>query len=127
MRKGFTLLELIIVIIIIGILGALGFVQYARVVERARTAEAKSIIGQIRSAQEAYKLEYGSYSATLDNLAVYAPTGCTTTHYFWYGTINAIGGARRCTASGKPPDGALAYNITINYTSGEWGGTQGYY
>ena len=127
MRKGFTLLELIIVIIIIGILGALGFVQYGRVVERGRTAEAKSIIGQLRSAQEAYRLEYGNYSATLANLVIDAPTGCTTTHYFWYGTLNNIGGAQRCTGSGKTPNGTLAYNITINYTSGVWGGTAGYY
>lgn len=47
MKKGFTLLELIIVIIIIGILATLGLTQYARMVERGRGAEARQLLGNI--------------------------------------------------------------------------------
>ena len=131
MRKGFTLLELIIVIIIIGILGALGFVQYARVVERARTAEAKSLLGNIRSAEEAYRLEYGNYTATLSNLAVGVSTTCTITHYFSFsstGGTTGAGTATRCTADGKNPNfTATAYTIAIDYINAVWSGTAGYY
>ena len=130
MRKGFTLLELIIVIIIIGILGALGFVQYGRVVERGRTAEAKVVLGQIRSSQEAYRAEYGNYTQTLDNLAVGAPTACTPTHYFTFsssGGASGIGTATRCTTGGKTPPGPTNYNVTLDYMSGGWSGTTGYY
>ena len=64
MKKGFTLLELIVVVIIVGVLGSLGFAQYTKVVEKSRTAEAKAILGALRSAQEAYRLQYGGYTAT---------------------------------------------------------------
>jgi type IV pilus assembly protein PilE len=128
MKKGFTLLELIVVIIIIGILATLGFTQYTRVVEKGRTAEAKALLGQMRTAQEAYKQEYGSYTLMLARLAVEVPTNCTPTHYFRYSTTTMLGTATRCTADGKTPNfTGTAYTITLNYADGTWGGTVGYY
>jgi prepilin-type N-terminal cleavage/methylation domain-containing protein len=129
MRKGFTLLELIVVIMIIGVLGSLGFTQYTRVVERGRSAEAKIILGQIRSAQEAYKLENGGYTTAMGDLAVETPTACISTHYFTYSVAVAdIGIATRCiNNNGKPPNGPAAYGVTLRYASGVWSGSTGYY
>ncbi len=128
MKKGFTLLELIIVIIIIGVLATLGFTQYTRVIERGRTAEAKALLGQMRTAQEAYRQEYGAYTATIGNLSVEVPTACVSTHYFSYSTTAVLGTATRCgVGTGKTPGSATAYNITLNYATGVWGGTAGYY
>ena len=127
-KKGFTLLELIVVIIIIGILATLGFTQYTKVIERGRTAEAKALLGQMRTAQEAYKLENGAYTATIGNLSVEVPTACVATHYFSYSTDATTGTATRCgTGTGKTPGSATAYTITLNYATGVWGGTAGYY
>jgi len=129
MNRGFTLLELIVVIIIIGILGTLGFTQYARVVEKGRTAEAKVLLGQIRSSQEAYRLEGGAYTTVIGNLAVETPTTCTTTHYFRYSITGTTGIATRCTASGKTPNQSTTtpYTIVLTYASGTWSGSAGYY
>jgi len=133
MKKGFTLLELIVVIIIIGILATLGFTQYTKVIEKGRTAEAKAILGQMRTAQEAYKQENGAYTATIGNLAVEAPTACVATHYFSYAVPAAAAAtftvrATRCgTGTGKTPGCGTAYTITLNEV-GTWGGnTAGYY
>lgn len=128
MGKGFTLLELIIVIIIIGILGSMGFVQYTRVVERGRTAEAKVILGQLRLHEEGYRQEFATYTATLGNLSIDIPGSCTSSHYFQYSaSVTGAGTALRCTANGKSPNASSAYAITINFTTGAWGGSAGYF
>lgn len=127
MKRGFTLLELVIVIIIIGVLATLGFTQYTKVVEKGRTAEAKTILGQLRTAEVVYYQENGAYTATMANLVVDAPTACTTTHYFRYAcAASGTCTATRCTAGGKTPNGALAYTISVTI-AGVWGGTAGYY
>jgi len=127
MRKGFTLLELIIVIIIIGILATLGFTQYTKMVEKGRTAEAKTILGQLRSAEAANFLERNAY-ATVANLPIEAPAACVGTHYFSYACAAATGTciATRCIAGGKAPNSTVAYIITVTQ-AGVWGGTPGYF
>ena len=123
MNKGFTLLELIVVIIILGILATLGFTQYGKTIEKSRTAEAKAILGTIRTAQVGRHLEYGAYT-TLANLPVDAPTACDTAHYFTYGTEATAGlsTATRCTTGGKSPDASSACTVTVSI-AGAWGGT----
>jgi len=128
-RQGFTLLELIVVIIIIGILATLGFSQYAKMIEKGRSAESKIILGQVRTAQEAYNLEYVAYATDISLLAVSAPpTSCAqSTHYFSYAVSNTTATATRCTVSGKTPVGPAAYTLTLTYSTAAWGGTAGYY
>ncbi|MDD5155263.1 MAG: prepilin-type N-terminal cleavage/methylation domain-containing protein [Candidatus Omnitrophica bacterium] len=134
MKRSFTLLELIVVIVILGILATLGFTQYTKVVERGRTAEAKAILGQLRTAQMAYKLTYGDYTDAIANLAVNVPTSCTSTHYFYYGgyyVSTACGGevyayAKRCTANGKTPNGPSEYTMRLCLDAGTWNSDAGY-
>ena len=127
--RGFTLIELVVVIIIVGILAAMGFTQYTKMVEKGRTAEAKSVLGSLRTVQRARYLEVGSYTNVISNLPVEAPTACTATHYYSY-TCNNAGQctANRCTAGGKTPNAAAAaaHSITLSI-DGVWGGTAGYF
>lgn len=127
MRKGFTLLELIIVIIIIGVLATLGFTQYTKVMEKGRAAEARAVLGTLRTAQNAYFQEYGAYTATIADTGVDAPAACATTHYFSYSCVLGTGTcqADRCAAGGKTPNVAVTYNKTLTQ-AGVFGGTAGY-
>lgn len=63
-RKGFTLMELIIVVIIIGILAMIGLPQYFKTTERARMAEALDTLGAIRSAELRFSMSNGAGNST---------------------------------------------------------------
>ena len=126
MKKGFTLVELIIVVIIVGILASIGLTQYNKVVEKSRAAEARMILGTLRGAETAAMYENGAY-ATVANLGVGAPATCATTHYFSYSCSSSNGTctATRCTSGGKPQNGTASWTKTLTIT-GVWGGSAGY-
>ena len=79
-QKGITLIELIVVMLIVGILAAIAIPTYSGYMVRARRADAKTALEQIRAAQEMRRAEYGSYSASVAAL-----------HTSWGGPAARIG------------------------------------
>ncbi|MDD3297145.1 MAG: prepilin-type N-terminal cleavage/methylation domain-containing protein [Candidatus Omnitrophica bacterium] len=63
MRKGFTLLELLIVVIVVGILATIAIPQFLTSVEKARVAKAKNALGLISHAEKMYRAENDEYVA----------------------------------------------------------------
>lgn len=65
-KKGFTLIEFLVVVLIIGVLGAIALPQYKKVVERTRMAEAVTIVKAIAQAQQRYYLIHNAYADCMD-------------------------------------------------------------
>ncbi len=63
-RKGFTLLELLVVITIIGLLSSVGLASYTRAQARARDAKRQSDLTTLRNALELYYSENNFYVNT---------------------------------------------------------------
>jgi len=74
-KKGFTLVELVIVIAILGILALYALPKYQGVVEQARSSEAQAQLGSFRSALGIYYAKnHGVYPAyaTVDSGKIFA-------------------------------------------------------
>ncbi|MGA2515304.1 MAG: prepilin-type N-terminal cleavage/methylation domain-containing protein [Thermodesulfobacteriota bacterium] len=76
-RKGFTLIELIVIIVIIGILAAVAIPRYVDLTTQAQDGTARGILGGLRSANALL------YAARILNV--------TTTTQDWTGIVGSAG------------------------------------
>jgi len=68
-RRGFTLIEVLIVVIILGILATIAIPQFSNMVKRARLAEAWTNLAAIRTAQSVYYLDEDAYASAIGDLS----------------------------------------------------------
>ncbi len=147
MKKGFTLLELIVVIIILGVLATLALTQYGRTIERTRGAEARQILGSARKFAAGMYMDVGTitgltdlqvgFGDEIDQAPDSAVGGCRPSHYFSYAITGNVDPAvtftaTRCDTGGKTPQGGPAADLILtldaNVRTGVdlWGGNGGY-
>jgi type IV pilus assembly protein PilE len=115
-NRGFTLVELLIVIVIIGILAAIAIPSYTSYMRRARRADAKTALEQVRAAQEMWRAEKGGYSTDMAALqtTMGAPPTTISDYYTWQftGILSATSWTAQAVATGSQiADG----NLSMNY------------
>ena len=69
-KKGFTLLELLVVVLIIGILASIALPQYQMAVTKAKVASMLPLMRRFKDAMAEYKLQHGSYEDLEDTSAL---------------------------------------------------------
>jgi prepilin-type N-terminal cleavage/methylation domain-containing protein len=67
-RRGFTLIELMIVVVIIGILSAIAVPKFNSTSRASKEAEATPILKQLYTLQERHLNQHGSFAATTAEL-----------------------------------------------------------
>lgn len=83
-RKGFTIVELLIVIVVIAILAAISLVAYNGVQQRARDSQRKADVAAIVKALELYYNDKGRYPGTPDETG-----GSSTINSGWSTTADS--------------------------------------
>jgi prepilin-type N-terminal cleavage/methylation domain-containing protein len=80
---GFTLVELAVVIVIIGVLAAFGVPRFIKSVEKSKASEAFEYLASVRTAQERYQSQNGTYAGDVTTLDIQA----SAPKYFTVGTM----------------------------------------
>lgn len=118
--NGFTLIELLVVVIIIGILGAIAAPALLKQVEKGRQAEAKTNLGTINRAQQAYRLENATFTTltrlplNVGGLKFYTFEDDTTA----YAIPDPLGSAQKATAIDEYNNDIRNYASAVGQTAG---------
>ncbi len=84
MKRGFTLLELVIVIIIVGVLASISFTRLFKLIEYSRVTEALAQIASVHQAVErCYLMHGGAYSFCTPNVLGTETQSVPNTHFVY--------------------------------------------
>lgn len=101
-EKGITLIELLVVVVIVGILAAIAIPSYTSYMQRARRADAKTALEQLRAGQEMRRAEKGSYSTDLTLAELQNTWGVQNTRVGDYDLALTVATATTFTARAQP-------------------------
>jgi type IV pilus assembly protein PilA len=100
-KRGFTLLELLVVVLIIGVLAAIAIPKFSGTRDKAYLTSMKSDLRNLIIVQEAYLADGGTYASAVGSLVYRPSSGVTVTigaadSSGWNATAAHTGTSRTC-------------------------------
>ncbi len=105
-RRGFTLLELMIVVLVIAVLAGLAFSAYNKQVRKSRRAEAKQALSDVALRQEKWRSDHVKYLGTDSTAANKTLFGALATSSYYNISISTAESATAWTATAVPKSGS---------------------
>ncbi|MEC8971621.1 MAG: prepilin-type N-terminal cleavage/methylation domain-containing protein [SAR324 cluster bacterium] len=112
LRRGFSLLEVMIVVVIIGILATLAYPSLEGYLQRSKQTEAKVGLSAVYTAQKIYFAINQTYADSLSNLDVQLETGGSSRYSI---TLTGSSSSFTATAKGNLDDDAVLDIWTIDH------------
>ncbi len=121
-KRGFTLVEVLVVVVILAILAAIAVPIYLRYVESARAAEAQEAISAIHAAAKVYQSNTGNWPTNINQLTQLQLDEVTRQRW----NFSIVGGGRgiqriTATSTGLMPGGP-GKTVIFNTVTGKWSG-----
>jgi type IV pilus assembly protein PilE len=111
-RKGFTLVELMVVLVVLAILSAIAYPLYTDQTQKTRRTEGRAALLELAQAQERYYTVNGSYAVMLGSLSVDA-----TTEHGYYNIATTGGATFTATATAAGAQTSDTYCTSMSYTN----------
>lgn len=106
-KKGFTLIEILVVVLIIGVLAAVAIPGYRKSIEKAKAAEAVAVINDAAKAEQDFALASSRYTSYWDDLIVNHPNVVA-------GTVYCLKGANTANQNDCGNDSSYKIKLTVN-------------
>ncbi|MFH1876289.1 MAG: prepilin-type N-terminal cleavage/methylation domain-containing protein [Candidatus Omnitrophota bacterium] len=117
-KKGFTLIELIMIIVILGILAAVAIPKYYDLSSDAKNATEKGVVGGVRAGISTFFANNKTFPSTLDNASSAA---CTKANPCFTNVLGQGGVTDDWSkTSGTTYTGPASNTYTYNSTGGEF-------
>ena len=109
-KKGFTLVELMIVVVIVGILASVAVPMYRTNVKKAMASEGVALMGTVRTAQRVYFAEHQTYCASA-NVADLGVDTSGNKYFASFSITTATGAAFTATTTGTGDASSITVTI----------------